>query len=86
MTGFLDTEIAPAIKPTPQNKGQHVDTKSQLNGWDLLYVKLIMDTYAHVGCHGRCVYLIYIRHESSRSMSSPELLKIKGDVKDHLRM
>jgi len=26
MTGFLDTEIPPAIKPTPQNKGQNVDT------------------------------------------------------------
>ena len=24
MTGFLDTEIAPAIKPTPQNKGQNI--------------------------------------------------------------
>jgi len=30
MTGFLDTEIAPAIKPTPQNKDQNVDTKSPL--------------------------------------------------------
>ena len=35
MTGFLDTEIAPAIKPTPQNKGQNVDTKFRLNGRDL---------------------------------------------------
>ena len=38
MTGFLDTEIAPAIKPTSQNKGQNVDTKSRLNGRDLRYV------------------------------------------------
>jgi len=36
MTGFLDTEIAPAIKPPPpQNKGQNVDTEYQLNGWVL---------------------------------------------------
>jgi len=28
MTGFLNTEIAPAIKLTPQNKGQNVDTVS----------------------------------------------------------
>ena len=40
MTGFLDTEIAPAIKPTPQNKGQNVDTKSRLNGRDLQYLVL----------------------------------------------
>ena len=38
MTEFLDTEIALAIKPTPQNKGHNVDTKSQLNGWDLEYI------------------------------------------------
>ena len=38
MTGFLDTEMAPAIKLTPQNKGQNVDTESRLNGWDLRYV------------------------------------------------
>ena len=30
MTGFLDTEISPAIKPTPQNKGQNVDTSLSL--------------------------------------------------------
>jgi len=30
MTGFLDTEIALAIKPTSQNKGQNVDTKYRL--------------------------------------------------------
>jgi len=36
MTGFLDTDIALAIKPTPQNKGQNIDTKYRLNGWDLL--------------------------------------------------
>ena len=37
MTRFLDTEIALAIKPTPQNKCQNVDTKSRLNGRDLQY-------------------------------------------------
>jgi len=39
-TGFLDTEIAPVIKPTPpkKNKGQNVYTKSWLNGWDLQYL------------------------------------------------
>jgi len=31
MTGFLDTEIAPAIKPTPQNKGQNVLSPSSLS-------------------------------------------------------
>ena len=31
-------ETAPAIKQTPQNKGQNVDTKSRLNGWDLWYL------------------------------------------------
>ena len=36
MTGFLDTEIAPAVKLTPQNKGQNVDT-NLLNGRDLWY-------------------------------------------------
>ena len=35
MTGFLDSEIAPAIKPTPKNKGQNIDTKYRLNGQDL---------------------------------------------------
>ena len=30
VTGFLDPEIAPAIKPTPQNNGQNVDTVSYL--------------------------------------------------------
>ena len=30
MTGFLHTKIAPAIKPTPQNKGQNVDTNLSL--------------------------------------------------------
>jgi len=35
MTGFLDTEIALAIKPTPQNKGKYVDLKYRLNGGDL---------------------------------------------------
>ena len=38
MTGFLDTEIAWAIKQTPKNKGQNADTKYRLNGWDLWYV------------------------------------------------
>jgi len=38
MNGFLDTETAPAIKPTPQNKGQNVDTKYRLNGRDLRYL------------------------------------------------
>ena len=42
ITGFLDTEITPAIKPTPQNKVQNVDTKSQLNGHGLWY---------NVGCY-----------------------------------
>ena len=37
MTGFLDTEIAPAIKLTPKNKGQNVDTQNRLNGQDLRY-------------------------------------------------
>ena len=47
MTGFLDTEIAPAIKPTPQNKGQNVDTKFRLNGRDLRYIKgtKVLDHY-----------------------------------------
>ena len=40
MTGFLDTEIAPN-KPTPQNKGQNVDTKSRLNGRDLRYANSV---------------------------------------------
>jgi len=42
MTGFLDTEIVLAIKPTPQNKGQNVETKYWLNGRDLrqLFYKL----------------------------------------------
>jgi len=40
VTGFLDTEIAPAIKLTTQNKGQNVDTKSRLNGRDLRYYYL----------------------------------------------
>ena len=44
MTGFLNTEIAPAIKLTPQNKGQNVDTKSRLNGWDLRCVTDQMNT------------------------------------------
>jgi len=35
VTGFLDTEIKPAIKPNPNNKGKNVDTKYQVNGWDL---------------------------------------------------
>ena len=43
--GFLDTEIAPAIKPTPQNKGQNVDTKSRLNGCDLWYDRIYFETY-----------------------------------------
>jgi len=38
MTGFLDTEIAPAIKPTPQNKGKKFDTKSRLTSRDLQYI------------------------------------------------
>jgi len=40
MTGFVDIEIAPAIKPTPQNKGQNDDPKSRLNGRDLRYMEL----------------------------------------------
>ena len=32
MTGFLNTKIAAAIKPTPENRGQNVDTKYRLNG------------------------------------------------------
>ena len=31
-------EIAPAIKPTLQNKGQNVDTKSRLDDRDLWYM------------------------------------------------
>jgi len=42
MTGFLDTEIALAIKPTPQNKGQNVDTKYWLNGRDLQYPRWLL--------------------------------------------
>ena len=34
---FFDTEIAPAIKPTSKNKGKNIDSKYQLNGWDLRY-------------------------------------------------
>jgi len=35
---FLDTELAQAIKPTPQNKGNNTDSKYQPNGRDLRYV------------------------------------------------
>ena len=35
---IFDTEIALAIKPTPKNKGQNVNTKYQLNGRDLRYI------------------------------------------------
>ena len=40
MTRFLDTEIAPAIKLTPQNTGQNVATKYQLNGRELWYMQV----------------------------------------------
>ena len=48
MTGFLDTEIAPAIKPNPQNKGQNVDTKSWL--WYTYYMLYIL--YAFKSYYG----------------------------------
>ena len=37
MTGFLDTEIAPAIMLTLKNKGQNVDTKYRLI-WYIQYI------------------------------------------------
>jgi len=32
ITEFLDNEIAPAIKPTPENKGNNIDSNYRLNG------------------------------------------------------
>ena len=36
-TEFLDTEIAPAIKPTSKNKDNTIISKYRLNGRDLWY-------------------------------------------------
>ena len=44
---FLDTEIAPAIKPTPQNKGQNVDTKYQLNSEEMQCFYHILICFAY---------------------------------------
>jgi len=35
MTGFLDAEIALAIKPTSKNKGQNVDIKYWCDGFSI---------------------------------------------------
>ena len=43
MTGFLDTEIAPAIKLIPPNKGQNVHAKYRLNGW--IYSSSLLKLY-----------------------------------------
>jgi len=61
MTGFLDTELALAIKPTPKNKGQNVDTKYLLNVRDLQYIQYYIYIYIYTS-YNEFVILFFEKH------------------------